>query len=95
MKNNNECNNGVRCNVNECVYNEKGCSCNKEVIDVSIGDGEKMPNGLQKHFCKSFISKENKCDCHPCDCHAQANVEADEEYFADIHSPYNKPYDED
>lgn len=84
-KENYNCNCGVRCNVNDCVYNERGCNCNKEVIDVSLGDGEMMPNGKQKHFCKSFISK--TCDGHD-------NVEASEEYFNDIHSPYNKPYDE-
>ncbi|MBP3432037.1 MAG: DUF1540 domain-containing protein [Clostridia bacterium] len=48
---------GVRCNVTKCVYNEKGCNCNKEVIDVSQGDGEMMSNGVQKHFCKSFTEK--------------------------------------
>ncbi len=52
-----EMNSGVRCNVHECVYNEKGCNCNKLVIDVSQGDGEAMPNGEQKHYCKSFVSK--------------------------------------
>lgn len=52
-----EINSGVRCNVQDCVYNEKGCNCNKEVIDVSLGDGEPMPNGIQKHFCKSFVGK--------------------------------------
>ena len=54
QKNNYDCNRGVRCNVNNCVYNEDGCNCNKEKIEVSLGDGEPMPNGLQKHFCKSF-----------------------------------------
>ena len=50
-------NSGVRCNVKDCVYNEKGCNCNKDVIDVSLEDGEPMPNGEQKHYCKSFIEK--------------------------------------
>ena len=69
-----ECNSGVRCNVNECVYNEKGCECNKEVIDVSLGDGQPMSNGKQKHFCKSFICKKADCD------YAQTNVEASTEF---------------
>lgn len=86
---NNDLNQGVRCNVNNCVYNEKGCSCNKEEIEVSLGDGEPMPNGIQKHFCKSFISRD-KCAYHS----SRRNVEASEEYFDDIHSPFNKPYDE-
>ncbi len=51
-------NGGVRCNVRDCVYNEKGCNCNKLVIDVSQGNGELMPNGEQKHYCKSYLSKE-------------------------------------
>lgn len=52
MKNKTNC--GVNCNVCDCQYNEKGCKCNKQVIDVSMGDGKDMPNGVQKHFCKSF-----------------------------------------
>lgn len=52
-----ELNSGVRCNVKDCVYNEMGCNCNKDVIDVSLGNGELMPNGEQKHYCKSFIDK--------------------------------------
>ncbi len=52
-----ELNSGVRCNCYNCVYNEKGSNCNKSVIDVSLGDGENMPNGTMKHFCKSFIDK--------------------------------------
>ena len=54
---NEDLNRGVRCNVCDCVYNEHGCNCNKMVIDVSQGNGEAMPNGDQKHFCKSFINK--------------------------------------
>ncbi len=50
-------NSGVRCNVKTCVYNESGCNCNKDVIDVSQGDGQPMPNGEKAHFCKSFIDK--------------------------------------
>ncbi len=53
-----ELNSGVRCNVCDCVYNEKGCNCNKNVIDVSQGDGQNMPNGVQKHFCKSFKERQ-------------------------------------
>ena len=52
-----ELNSGVRCNVKDCVYNEMGCNCNKDVIDVSLGNGELMSNGEQKHYCKSFIDK--------------------------------------
>lgn len=52
-----EMNRGVRCNVKECVYNEKGCNCNKMVIDVSQGNGEPMQNGQMPHYCKSFIEK--------------------------------------
>ncbi len=50
-------NSGVRCNCTDCVFNEKGSNCNRDVIDVSKGDGDLMPNGKQKHFCKSFIEK--------------------------------------
>lgn len=52
-----ELNSGVRCNVRTCVYNEKGCNCNKLVIDVSQGSGELMENGEKAHFCKSFIDR--------------------------------------
>ncbi|MGN1201031.1 MAG: DUF1540 domain-containing protein [Candidatus Caccovivens sp.] len=48
---------GVRCNVNECVYNENGCKCNKEVIDVSKGTNEPLQDGDQPHYCKSFANK--------------------------------------
>ncbi len=51
-----ELNSGVRCNVTTCAYNEKGCNCNKLVIDVSQGE-KPMPNGGQPHFCKSYIDK--------------------------------------
>ncbi len=92
-ENNYDCNCGVKCNVNNCVYNEDGCNCNKETIEVSLGDGEPMSNGIQKHFCKSFISRD-KCDCKDCHCTPRYNVEASDEYIDDFHSPYNKPYDE-
>lgn len=51
-------NSGVRCNCTRCLYNENGNNCNKQVIDVSQGDGEPMSNGIQKHFCKSFTEKD-------------------------------------
>ncbi len=51
-------NSGVRCNCTKCLYNENGNNCNKQVIDVSQGDGEPMSNGIQKHFCKSFTEKD-------------------------------------
>ena len=46
-------NSGVRCNVKTCVYNEDSCNCNKDVIDVSQGDGQPMPNGEKAHFDKT------------------------------------------
>lgn len=54
-----ELNSGVRCNVTTCVYNENGCNCNKNIIDVSQGD-KPMPNGGQPHFCKSYINKKQE-----------------------------------
>ena len=50
-------NSGVRCNVNDCVYNERGCDCNKLVIDVSMGEKSYLPNDETPHFCKSYICK--------------------------------------
>lgn len=53
-----EINSGVRCNVCDCVYNEKGCNCNKMVIDVSQGNKSVLPEGECPHFCKSYICKD-------------------------------------
>lgn len=50
-------NSGVRCNVKDCVYNERGCDCNKLVIDVSTGEKSYLPNDTTPHFCKSYICK--------------------------------------
>ena len=55
-------NNGVSCNVCDCVYNEDGCKCNKDKIEVSMGssnvEASTMEGGKSKHhFCKSYISK--------------------------------------
>ncbi|MBP3344961.1 MAG: DUF1540 domain-containing protein [Clostridia bacterium] len=45
---------GIDCNVSNCVFNEHGCNCNLERINVSKGKGE-------NHFCKSYIPlEENK-----------------------------------
>ena len=52
-----ELNSGVRCNVGDCVYNEKGFNCNKLVIDVSHGEESFLPNNETPHFCKSYICK--------------------------------------
>lgn len=52
-----KCNCGVRCNVNECVFNECGSKCNKETIDISKGTNEPLEDGDQPHYCKSFKSK--------------------------------------
>lgn len=53
-----ELNSGVRCNVSDCVYNDKGANCNKLVIDVSMGEKIYLPEGETPHFCKSYICKE-------------------------------------
>lgn len=52
-------NEGVRCNVCDCVYNEKGCNCNKKTIEVSRGqDLPKDEKPLEcPHFCKSYMCK--------------------------------------
>lgn len=50
-------NSGVRCNVKDCVYNQKGCECNKLIIDVSMGNFTDSPNVETPHFCKSYVSK--------------------------------------
>ena len=50
-------NSGVRCNVKDCVYNEKGNVCNKLMIDFSMGEKSFLPNEETPHFCKSYICK--------------------------------------
>ena len=58
-------NHGVRCNVEDCVYNEKGCDCNRSVIEVSKDARGETPDGEAHHFCKSFICKrDDKPDCN-------------------------------
>ncbi len=48
--NNNE---GVCCDVCDCVYNQDGCNCKMKTIKVTKG------NNNNAHFCKSFESKTN------------------------------------
>lgn len=51
-------NKGVRCNVCDCVYNERGCDCNRSEIEVSQNpQSNYMPEGQTPHFCKSYICK--------------------------------------
>lgn len=57
----NDTNKGVRCNVCDCVYNEKGCDCNKEQIEVSTGSKSFLPDGETPHFCKSYVCKNADC----------------------------------
>lgn len=52
---NNDINNGIVCNVKDCVFNEKGCNCNLEKVTISQGD-------IGHHYCKSFISQTNEED---------------------------------
>ena len=44
----NNINQGISCNVKECIYNEKGCNCNLDKVSISKGIGD-------EHYCKSFI----------------------------------------
>lgn len=55
-------NKGVVCNVCDCVYNEKGCNCNRSVIEVSQSGKDFMPEDKTPHFCKSYICKSD-CEC--------------------------------
>ena len=52
MTKDNGLNQGIICNVKNCVFNEKGCNCNLERVTISRGESE-------HHYCKSFISKED------------------------------------
>ncbi len=52
-------NKGVSCNVCDCVYNEKGCNCNREKIEVSQGNKSYLPDDETPHFCKSYICKDD------------------------------------
>ena len=49
-------NNGVCCNVNECMYHVEGNKCNLDKIEVSheksSADSIAIP-----HFCKSYEKK--------------------------------------
>ena len=40
----------VNCNVSDCAYNQKGCMCNREQIDVTNQSGT-------KHHCGSYCKK--------------------------------------
>lgn len=66
----NDINNGINCNVKNCVYNEKGCNCNLEKVTISQGKGD-------NHYCKSYIpfyeDNEKKS--------SNNNIESNEEYF--------------
>ena len=49
-ENNNE---GVCCDVCECIHNIDGCNCEMKTIKVTKG------NSNSSHFCKTFSKKEN------------------------------------
>ena len=61
--------NEIQCNVKNCIYNERGCSCNLERVSISKGSGK-------HHYCKSYLplNEEEKQDNN-------SNVESGEEYF--------------
>ncbi len=48
----NKTNNGVYCDVCDCVYNLKGCNCNAKTIKVTKGNTE------SSHFCRTYSCKE-------------------------------------
>lgn len=65
-------NEGISCNVRNCVYNERGCDCNLERVCISRGEGG-------HHYCKSYVSLSD--DLKPEQEEALINVEAGDEYF--------------
>ena len=65
-------NQGISCNVRNCVYNERGCDCNLERVCISRGDGG-------NHYCKSYVSLSD--DLKPEKEENLTNIEASEEYF--------------
>ncbi len=67
----NDINEGIICNVKNCVYNEKGANCNLERVTISKGDGE-------HHYCKSFLPLNDEDEKQES---ANSNVESSDEYF--------------
>jgi len=65
-------NEGISCNVRNCVFNERGCDCNLERVCISRGDGG-------HHYCKSFVSLRD--DIIPEKQESLINTEASVEYF--------------
>lgn len=63
-------NEGISCNVRNCVYNEHGCDCNLERVCISRGEGG-------HHFCKSYISINDEEE----NTNTTLNVESGEEFF--------------
>ena len=68
----NKVNDGIICNVKNCVYNEKGSNCNLDHVTISKGDGA-------QHYCKSFVPL---VEDQESDKHKHENVESgQDEYF--------------
>ena len=65
-------NEGISCNVRNCVYNERGCDCNLERVCISRGEGG-------HHYCKSYVSLSD--DLKPEAQESLINIEASDEYF--------------
>ena len=65
-------NQGICCNVRNCVFNERGCDCNLERVNISRGEGG-------HHYCKSYVSLSD--DLKPEMQEDLINTEAGEEYF--------------
>lgn len=57
MKENiNNTNDGICCDVCECVHNINGCNCNAKTIKVTKGETNSA------HFCKTYANKEKLND---------------------------------
>lgn len=65
-------NEGISCNVRNCVYNERGCDCNLERVSISRGNGG-------NHYCKSYVSLSDNFNLEKQE--SFINVEASGEYF--------------
>lgn len=77
MTKDNGLNQGIICNVKNCVFNEKGCNCNLERVTISRGESE-------HHYCKSFISKDiDESDNHNNFGNSNINVESSNEITND------------
>lgn len=63
---------GITCNVKNCVFNEHGCDCNLERVQISRGEGG-------HHYCKSYVSLSD--DLKPELQESLVNIESSEEYF--------------